>query len=505
VVSLPEQVGTSIASRRLFSPHQRIVVAVSGGVDSMVLLHVLAELSRDSGWKLIVAHLNHQLRGRSSLADEKLVRRTAAALRLPMLVERANVRRFAKTHGLSIEMAARQLRHDFLARAAIEHKATCVALAHHLDDQIELFFLRLLRGGGSQGLAGMKFRNSSPGNPAITLVRPFLGCQKNELRQYAVQRGIKFREDSTNSFLDMQRNRIRNELLPLLEQKYQVALNQTVSRVMDILGAESDFVNSVAESWLRVRQDAKQADSICGGEESVELDKAAAVSLTGNLSTSAFERLPVALQRRCIQLQLFRLGIVASFDLVEHLRLRPDQPIEVRRDGMSLGRTGTTHITEQPGRLFLRVAREPGGLVRTRPFRPGTFRQGHRELHLDSGQGQIDWEGMRFEWRISLDKGDGIAQRVPETEFFDADTVGPAVIIRHWHRGDRFQPIGMSRPVKLQDLFINQKVPRERRHGLAVVATPQGRIIWVEGLRIAERFKLTKATIRRLHWAWQRL
>src|SRR5262249_50888065 len=146
---------------------QKILVAVSGGVDSMVLLHLLHGLSQKQKWQITVAHLNHQLRGRSSDADEKLVVRTARDLGLPLVAGRADVKRLVKTSKLSLEMAARKTRHEFLANTAARLKIPTIALAHHADDQVELFFLRLLRGSGSEGLAGMKWRNPSPANPKI--------------------------------------------------------------------------------------------------------------------------------------------------------------------------------------------------------------------------------------------------------------------------------------------------------------------------------------------------
>src|ERR1043166_2265835 len=167
---------------------ESILVGVSGGLDSMVLLHVLQKLAPMHGWHLSVAHLNHQLRGRSSDADERLVRRTAQKLRLPVVVERADVRRFARTRKLSLEMAARRVRHDFLARAARQKRIRTVALAHHADDQLEHFFLRLLRGSGGKGLAGMKWRSPSPRDPRIELVRPLLDQRKSALRAYAAER-----------------------------------------------------------------------------------------------------------------------------------------------------------------------------------------------------------------------------------------------------------------------------------------------------------------------------
>ena len=507
MVSLAEQVGSSIAKRRLFCRQQRILVAVSGGVDSMVLLHVLHELSRESGWQLTVAHLNHRLRGASSLADERLVRRTAEGLKLPIVVSRADVRGFVKASGLSLEMAARKLRHDFLARVALERGIPSIALAHHQDDQVELFFLRLLRGSGSQGLAGMKWRNPSPGNPAISLVRPLLDRAKSALRDYAAQRKIHFREDATNNSLDIQRNRIRHELLPLLERGYQTAVGKTILRVMDIVGAEADLVNAIAESWLARRIATRAIKTSRLAAQNLAAPNIAL--LRPGFEATPFEALPVAVQRRCLQLDLIRNGIVPDYDVVEHLRLQPERPVELRRQSTVapvLREHGAQKTGDPPQVLSsLRLVRKPQGIVRVSPVVTVPFRPEGCNLDLQGSQGKLDWDGVSFAWRILPMNRALRPKSTPGTELFDADAVGARVILRHWRPGDRFQPIGMSRAVKLQDLFVNQKVPRERRRCLAVAATACGDLFWVEGLRISERFKLTKSTIRRLHWAWQRL
>ncbi|MGA9778658.1 MAG: tRNA lysidine(34) synthetase TilS, partial [Verrucomicrobiia bacterium] len=297
MTALLQRVEQNILSRHLLKDGQMVLVAVSGGLDSMTLLQILRELAMRHKWKLTVAHFNHQLRGRSSDADEGLVRRTAATLKLPFAVARADVRKFAKTSKLSIEMAARKLRHEFYVRAARERKISVVALAHHADDQVELFFLRLLRGAGSEGLAGMKWRSPSPADWKITLVRPMLAAAKADLRDFARENKVRFREDATNARLDLPRNRVRNELLPLLRRRYQPALTRTILRLMELVGAEAEVVGEMTRRWLDgVKKDKRAPRPVAlpprrraGGRRPDEgID---------------FAELPIAVQRRVLQLQ----------------------------------------------------------------------------------------------------------------------------------------------------------------------------------------------------------
>ena len=426
----------------------------------MVLLHGLAQLSKEHGWKLVVAHFNHLLRGRSSDADERFVRESAKCLKILFVAGRADVKRIAREKKLSIEMAARQLRHDFLARTARRTTAGTVALAHHANDQVELFFLRLLRGTGAEGLAGMKWRAPSPSDARVVLVRPLLGCPRAEILEFARAHEIRYREDATNATLDFLRNRVRHELLPLLVGHYQPALEKTILRLMEVLQAESEFVGQASTTWLEKRE-------------------------------TTFYSLPVAVQRRAIQLQLFRLGVNGNFDLLEHLRLKPRRP-----------------VTLSPN---CAIFRDEAGTVQTlASAKPGVDTD-RGEVKLNRKSGRIRFGRVEINWKLALHNGPTRpaqhlrSQAIPSMgcESFDADKVGATIALRHWQPGDRFQPIGMHANAKLQDLFTNLKVPRPQRHELTVGTTDGGEVFWVQGLRISERFKLDKKTQRRLIWEWK--
>jgi len=462
---LLERVKKMIRVRRLFRRGQAILVAVSGGLDSTALLHVLHGLAPANGWRLSVAHLNHRLRGRSSDADERLVSSICEKLALPVYVERADVRRIAREQKISIEMAARKSRHEFLARVAAKEKISTIALAHHADDQVELFFIRLFRGSGGEGLAGMKWRNDFPGAKGIEIVRPLLGEPKSALCEFARANKVRFREDATNASLDILRNRIRHQLLPLLRRNYQPALNKVVLRLMDILAEEADLARVMAEDWIRPAGRTKYRKL--------------------NLQ---FPDLPVAVQRRCLQMQLLAEGISPDFELIEKLRLNPDKGVSI----------------EQPGSSRRTVLRDSSGSVRWQTSEAIQFDSESRKLSLRDATGQTTFDGIGILWQNQHKPGLKRPKLRQHTEYFDAKLVGSEVILRHWRQGDRFQPIGMRAAVKLQDLFINQKVPRALRHQLVVATTEKGEIFWVEGLRISERFQLTKQTKRRLQWRWSR-
>lgn len=453
VSELIHRVEATIVQRQLLPKGAAVLLAVSGGLDSMVLLRVLHELSAPLGWRLVVAHCNHQLRGAESDADERLVARAAKKLGLEFVSASVSVKELARQRKLSLEMAARALRHDFLARSARASGLSHIALAHHADDQVELFFIRLLRGAGTQGLGGMEWRAPSPVDGRIALVRPLLGETKSALAAFARARRITFREDATNRLSEIPRNRIRHKLLPRLRREYQPAMDSVVLRAMELIHDEGEFVTGEAMRWLKLRR-----------------------------RDRAFDELPVALQRRVMQIELLRAGSVPEFDAVEHLRLRPE-----------------TWLTLGPNQVCRRT---PAGRIEQSVPVP-TFRTERKEIDPSARTRRAKFGGVELKWGF-IPGGALPVRGAPETEFFDARAAGRRIILRHWQAGDRFQPTGLSSPVKLQDLFVNQKIARTRRCELVLATTPEGEIFWVEGLRISERFKVTAGTERQLRWQWHR-
>ena len=428
------------------------MVAVSGGADSMALLRLLADAAPGRQWQLVVAHFNHQLRGRSSDADEAFVKRAARALGLRCVVGRWRKSR-SRIKQAGLEMAAREARLAFLSRVAIDCRCNAVAMAHHADDQVELFFLRLLRGAGGGGMAGMGERGPFPPNPSIEIVRPLLHATKADILRFTMAGGIAFRDDASNTSLDHERNWIRHVLLPLLATR-RAGLGEVVRRTMEIVSAETDCVRSWAQAWL------------------------------GQRRRACFTRLPVAVQRQLMQIQLIALGIEPSFHWIESLRAVPDGS-----------------VTVAPGKT---VRRDKTGQIHLVAGLPAAFLDGQRELSLGT-KGTLRFGKVHIQWRLESGKpSNGRRARAKGSEFFDADRVGDLIWLRHWRPGDRFQPIGTKLAMKLQDLFVNQKIPAVRRRGLVIATTAGGEIFWVEGLRIGDLAKLRPSTRRSLAWSWRR-
>jgi len=310
---------------RSFPPDARYLIAVSGGRDSVALLHWLGRLGYE---RLVVCHLNHRLRGRSSDADarfvKKLVERYNRGLagRIQFALASANVRTLANKQKISIETAAREARYAFFAETARRRNCSTIFVAHHADDLVETFLMNLFRGAGSAGLAAIRETSTRRIDSVdLTIVRPFLSVWRKEIDDYVREHRLRFREDATNKNLTPLRNRIRHRIVPYLEKMLGRNIRQNIWRTAMIAAEE--------ERWIKNElQDSTDAD----------------------LSVVKLRALPVALQRRLLLKWLRAQNISdVGFDAIERVRSLADGDARIAKVNLSENR----HARRRAGKIFI--------------------------------------------------------------------------------------------------------------------------------------------------------
>jgi tRNA(Ile)-lysidine synthase len=302
-----------------FPPDARYLIGVSGGRDSVALLHWMINVGYK---KLIVCHLNHRLRGRSSEADARFVQKLANKYRLDLELGAANVGVLARRKKKSIETAAREARYSFFAQVAKRRRCSTIFLGHHADDLVETFLLNLIRGAGLTGLAAMRDVSiRRVDNVRLTIVRPLLSMPRTDIDDYVREHRLKFREDASNKSLGPMRNRIRNRIIPYLEKTVGRNIRQNIWRTATIIAEEED--------WL---------------------DNQVANSTDADLSVARLRALPVAVQRRAI-LKWLRLQNISEvgFDVIESVRWLADRNAAIVKVNLPRDR----HVRRRSGKIFL--------------------------------------------------------------------------------------------------------------------------------------------------------
>ena len=457
---LAKRVLVSVRRQRLIPPGGRVLVAVSGGGDSVALLHLLGELAeRDAVTLAGVAHLNHRLRPTASDDDERFCRDLATRFGLPVVVESVDVAEMARSDRISVEHAGHRARHSFFARAAERLGACRVALGHTIDDQAETYLLRLLRGAGAAGFSAIR--------PRIGLVvRPLLRVSRAELRAYLASKQASFHEDASNLDRRVPRNRIRHDLIP--------SLRAYSPRVVEVLAREAEIARA-DEEWLARaanKQGARLVRSTRGG---VEVDAAGLAALHP------------ALGRRVARDALVRVsGCAVGFDHIERLRrLAEDAPTRV-----DFPRCRAERL-EDVIRLTARAGR--GAVARVEPFAYRLAVPG--EVSVPEAGVTISAEpaGPGVFRPLTFSRPQTAGNQAPERVVAVA-AAGPFAV-RSWQPGDRFRPLGLQgHRKKLQDLFVDRKVSRAERARIPLVLDGRDRIVWVVGLGVSDDFRVTRGT-----------
>lgn len=436
----------------LVQSSQPLVVAVSGGADSLALLLLLAELRHPLGVSLHVAHLDHGLRGQESQGDAQFVAETARRLNLPVTLEQEDVESYRTGRHLSLEEAAREVRYSFLYRVAAAQGADTVALGHTADDQAETILMHLLRGSGLGGLAGMPplaYWPSSRHSQRVALVRPLLEVTREETRAYCLWKGVTPRDDSSNLSLQFTRNRLRSDLLPRL-RSYNPRFQEALLR----LG------RSATQDQAYILEEAARA------RERLVVDLGEGITI----EKKGFAALPPTLQRHL--LRLIYQEVRGSSQGLEHRHLEGMVRLSQGSAGKEIHLPDGLVFSVDPDGLRLSFGKDrvPGlpAIAGEYPLMvPDTIQIPGWSIkaRLSPGKGALPYAG---EYAVRLDGG----------------RVGRRLLVRGRRPGDCFHPLGMTGSKKLQDFMVDAKVPRDMRDRVPLVLSEEG-IAWVVGYRIA--------------------
>jgi tRNA(Ile)-lysidine synthase len=447
-----------------------VIAAVSGGPDSVALLQALVLLSPDYNLTLTVAHLNHGLRGAESDAEEQLVRRLSRERGIPCTVKRVNLPARQAKEKRSLEDMGREERYTFFSNLAEEVGATRIAVGHHRGDQAETVLMHLIRGSGLEGLKGIL-----PVREGI-IIRPLLELDRKDILDFLRAGDLSFLEDSSNSEDQFLRNRVRHELIPLLQRQYNPRIVSTLNRTAEIVRREDDYLKSTARRIL----DAWQIPSLAkAGETTFEISKVL------GLHEALQYRVIKALLESCVSLPypVSSAHIQAILDLCRGRR--PD---------------GCLHL---PGKII--VKRGYGML--TLAYRDGTMipaenAEGERrekDLFCYSIEipDRVEIQELGRTVKTSFAEGQerGHFEGERNVAFLDLDKVQLPLAVRNRREGDRFQPLGMAGTKKLKAWFIDEKIPRRQRNSIALVADRQS-VIWITGMRLSERVRVNEKTRR---------
>lgn len=428
-----------------WKPDVTVVAAVSGGPDSMALLHLLRQMSEEKPMRIIAAHVNHRFREQESAREAELVARTAEEWGIPLETAVIDVPAYIKETGLNAQEAARKKRYAFFKEAAAKHGARLLLLAHHADDQAETVLMRIVRGTGIGGLAGIPRRRKED---RLELIRPLLRITKKELLSYCERNGVPYATDSSNFSRKYVRNAVRLDVLPML-RKINPRVDEALVRLADLASAEDDFMTREAARLLET------VAARSGEGFRVNLEK--------------FHGLHVALQRRILHL-ILKYSSESWFSLEyqkldELLDAMADQRKTVHRIDIGDGWT----FTREYGEVYIGPAQGHHGgychVVREIPC----------AIRLEA------WGRL-----LEIERLDSTVTSLPDHRqeaFFDESGLVMPLVIRTRKPGDRLQPDGLDGSKKVQDIFVDAKIPRSQRDVWPLVTDGGDRILWIPFLR----------------------
>ncbi len=449
---MENKVFRNIKENNLIDKYDNILVGVSGGPDSMALLHALIYVKKHIDFNIIVAHVNHGVRGDDACQDEVFVKTTAEELGLSYYSTKVDMVAHGKKHKISPEEAGRELRYGFFRSILKGYKGGKIAVAHNMNDQAETLLMRIIRGTGINGLNGMSFISGD-------IIRPILNISRSEIEGYIEENHIETVLDKTNLMPIYTRNKIRLELIPYIEDNFNPNFIDALWRLSQTSKLDSDFLGKFTEDQYYNILISQDKDRIV-------------------LSLNLFNDLDIAIQKRLVIHSIEKLlGVFQGFS---------EQHITRLVNLFSLGNTGK--IMELPNNLVGKVDYERLIIEKLNDNTVKSF-----VYPLNIGYNQFSDLSLGFKIDIidieDIDK----KNKLHNIRYFDYDKVKGNLYLRNRKDGDRFNPLGMQGSKKLKDFFIDSKVSRDKREKTPLIVDEED-ILWVVDYRISELYKLTKET-----------
>jgi len=428
--------------------NKSILIAVSGGIDSIALTNLLVELKDQLSLKLRIAHINHSLRNKESVRDQKFVEGLASKYNLPVDVLVVNTEKIKRIEKGSTQEVARNIRYKFLYEKAIKHNCEIILTAHNMNDNAETLLLNLFRGSGIDGLSGIPPINNEK---EITIIRPLLNFNRNEIVKYIKHKKLQWVEDSTNKITKYKRNYTRHKLIPLIGKNYNPKIIETLVNTATLMHENSLFINKKVKEFI--------GDFVIKKPNYYSINKYELSKIDNIIQTIVLKNI------------LEELKIIPSHDLINSLL------------SLLTRKNGTTFECNDKWKTQL----DRGFLFIERKSVPDIF--SYRLIK----EGSI----ITDEWKLSIQKAkkpsENKLKEGQNIQFADNEKITFPLIIRSWRKGDVFYPLGMHGKQKISDYFVNLKIPLRKKTNIPIVEC-DNKIIWVAGLRLDDRVKITDKT-----------